>query len=493
MTQAVIAGVALIAGVLLGFWMRGNAAKTEKALLEQKAGEATQSLATAQKQLAEAQAESAARAGFEKLAAERERSLAAIGAERDAVREELRTAGETVNNKTGRISALEKELENERKNIAEKLALLDEAKTALANQFQALAGEILEQKSKNFSEASQKELQPLLNPLREQIKEFREKVEKAQLDSNNGVTKLETLIGALSGLNQQLTAEARNLTTALRGSAKAQGDWGEFILRDLLDKAGLREGEQYSFQQPFTGVESEDGGRARAVRTDVIVFLPGGRNLVIDSKVSLTAYTDCVSATDEEARKAALKLHLASMRGHIAGLAKAGYHRLPGVEAPDFVVMFVPIEPAFLLALQNDPDLWADAYKQGILLVGPTTLLYVIRIVHVLWQQERQARNVKEVMDRGAELYDKFVGFVSDMEAIGESLRRTDQSYTSAMKKLGEGRGNLIRQVEMLKQLGIRTTKSMPKTLLDRADGDESQLALAAEADGDDSATREPN
>ena len=493
MTQAVIAGVALIAGVLLGFWMRGNAAKTEKALLEQKAGEATQSLATAQKQLAEAQAESAARAGFEKLAAERERSLAAIGAERDAVREELRTAGETVNNKTGRISALEKELENERKNIAEKLALLDEAKTALANQFQALAGEILEQKSKNFSEASQKELQPLLNPLREQIKEFREKVEKAQLDSNNGVTKLETLIGALSGLNQQLTAEARNLTTALRGSAKAQGDWGEFILRDLLDKAGLREGEQYSFQQPFTGVESEDGGRARAVRTDVIVFLPGGRNLVIDSKVSLTAYTDCVSATDEEARKAALKLHLASMRGHIAGLAKAGYHRLPGVEAPDFVVMFVPIEPAFLLALQNDPDLWADAYKQGILLVGPTTLLYVIRIVHVLWQQERQARNVKEVMDRGAELYDKFVGFVSDMEAIGESLRRTDQSYTSAMKKLGEGRGNLIRQVEMLKQLGIRTTKSMPKTLLDRADGDESPLALAAEADGDDSATREPN
>lgn len=493
MMQALIAGVALFAGVLLGFWMRGNAAKTEKALLEQKAGEAAQSLATAQKQLAEAQTESAARAGFEKLAAERERTLAAIGAERDAVREELRTAGETVNNKTGRISALEKELENERKNVAEKLALLDEAKTALANQFQALAADILEQKSKNFSEASQKELQPLLNPLREQIKEFREKVEKAQLDSNNGVTKLETLIGTLSGLNQQLAEDARNLTTALRGSAKTQGDWGEFILRDLLDKAGLREGEQYSFQQPFTGVESEDGGRARSLRTDVIVFLPGGRNLVIDSKVSLIAYTDCVSAPDEEARKAALKLHLASMRSHIAGLAKAGYHRLPGIEAPDFVVMFVPIEPAFLLALQNDPDLWADAYKQGILLVGPTTLLYVIRIVHVLWQQERQARNVKEVMDRGAELYDKFVGFVSDMEAIGESLRRTDQSYTSAMKKLGEGRGNLIRQVEMLKQLGIRTTKSMPKTLLDRADGDESPLALAAEAEGDDSATREPN
>ncbi len=180
------------------------------------------------------------------------------------------------------------------------------------------------------------------------------------------------------------------------------------------------------------------------------------------------------------------------MRGHIANLAKAGYHRLPGIEAPDFVVLFVPIEPAFLMALQNDTDLWADAYKQGILLVGPTTLLYVIRIVNVLWQQERQARNVKEVMDRGSELYDKFVNFVADMEAIGDSLRRTDASYTNAMKKLGEGRGNLIRQVEMLKQLGIRTSKSIPRNLLDRADAEEPTLSLAAEADGDmiSSATR---
>jgi DNA recombination protein RmuC len=261
----------------------------------------------------------------------------------------------------------------------------------------------------------------------------------------------------------------------------------------LLDKAGLREGEQYSFQQAFSGVESEDGGRARSVRTDVIVFLPGGRNLVIDSKVSLTAYTDCVSATDEEARKAALKQHLASVRGHITGLANAGYHRLPGVEAPDFVVMFVPIEPAFLLALQSDPDLWADAYKQGILLVGPTTLLYVIRIVHVLWQQELQARNVKEVMDRGAELYDKFVNFVGDLEKVGDSLRAADANYANAMKKLSEGRGNLVRQVELLKKLGIRSSKAIPKTLLDRADVDEPLLELAAEAEEGKSEAGEPN
>jgi DNA recombination protein RmuC len=367
--------------------------------------------------------------------------------------------------------------------MGEKIVLLDTAKQALSNQFQALAAEILEQKSKSFSEGSQKEIGTLLNPLREQIKEFREKVEQAQTDSKTGVTKLETLVGALSGLNQQLSEDARNLTTALRGSAKTQGDWGEFILRDLLEKAGLREGEQFSFQQAFTGVEGEDSERSKSVRTDVIVFLPGGRNLVIDSKVSLTAYTDGVSATCDDDRKAALKLHLTSIRSHMSGLSKAGYHRLAGIETPDFVVMFIPVEPAFLMALQNDAALWSDAYQQGILLVGPTTLLYVIRIVNVLWQQERQARNVREVMERGSELYEKFVGFVTDMEAIGDSLRRTDQNYANAMKKLVDGRGNLIRQVELLKKLGLRTTKSLPRTLLDRADVDQEELALTAEAE----------
>jgi DNA recombination protein RmuC len=273
------------------------------------------------------------------------------------------------------------------------------------------------------------------------------------------------------------------LSTALRGSAKAQGDWGEFILRDLLEKAGLREGDQYSFQETFGGLENENGGRAKTARTDVIVYLPGGRNLVIDSKVSLTAYTDCVNAADEAARGSALKLHLASVRGHVAGLGKAEYHRLPGLETPDFVVMFVPIEPAFLLALQNDTTLWADAYQEGILLVGPTTLLYIIRIVNVLWQQELQARSVKDVMNRGSELYEKFVGFVSDLEAVGRNLRSADQSYSTAMRKLSVGRGNLVRQVEMLKQLGIRTSKSLPQNLLDAAAEEETGLALAASAD----------
>jgi DNA recombination protein RmuC len=386
------------------------------------------------------------------------------------------------------VAELNAKLENEQKNMAEKVALLETAKKALADQFQALAGEILDKKSQAFSESSQTQLGTLLEPLKTQIKEFREKVEQAQSDSKTGVAKLEGLIGNLGSVNQQLAEEAKNLSTALRGSAKAQGDWGEFILRDLLEKAGLHEGEQYSFQQSFAGLESEDGGKTKSARTDVIILLPGGRNLVIDSKVSLTAYTNYANAADDAERSAALKLHLASVRGHVTGLARAGYQKLPGLESPDFVVMFVPVEPAFLLALQNDAELWADAYQQGILLVGPTTLLYIIRIVNVLWQQEVQARSVRDVMNRGAELYDKFANFVSDLESVGKSLRAADLSYNTAMKKLSEGRGNLLRQVEMLKQLGIRTSKSLPRNLLDASAGEESELALAADA-GDDSAT----
>jgi DNA recombination protein RmuC len=489
MQGLIVAIVAAFAGIVLGFWLRAVSNKAEKAQLERRAAELAEELAAARADLSRAQAESASRAGFESLAAEREKTIAQLAAERDGLRADLHARGSVESAQNARVKELETELRNERQNLAEKLALLESAKKTLADQFEALAGKILDEKSKSFSEGSQKELGTLLDPLKTQIKEFREKVEQAQTDSKTGVAKLEGLIGNLGSLNQQLAAEAKNLTTALRGSAKAQGDWGEFILRDLLEKAGLREGEQYSFQQSFTGLASEDGEKSKTARTDVIVFLPGGRNLIIDSKVSLTAYSDYANAPGDDERKAALKLHLASVRGHIAGLSKAGYHKLPGVESPDFVVMFVPIEPAFLLALQGDADLWADAYAQGILLVGPTTLLYVIRIVNVLWQQELQARSVRDVMNRGAELYDKFVNFVSDLEAVGKSLRNADQSYSNAMKKLSEGRGNLIRQVEMLKQSGIRTSKQMPRGLLDAAGDEEPGLALAAQAE-DESQTK---
>jgi DNA recombination protein RmuC len=475
--------IAALAGIVVGFWLRGASAKAEKMQLQQRAEELAAQLAAGRVELEKVQTESAGRAGFESLAAERQNTIAQIAAEREALRADVASRAAVEAQALAQVSGLQAELRAERAGLAEKMALLEAAKKTLADQFEALAGKILDEKSKSFSEGNQKELGNLLSPLKTQIEDFRKKVEEAQSDSKTGVARLEGLIGNLGSLNLQLAEEAKNLTTALRGSAKAQGDWGEFILRDLLEKAGLREGEQYSFQQSFTGLASEEGEKSKTARTDVIVYLPGGRNLIVDSKVSLLAYTDYANAATDDERKAALKLHLASVRGHIAGLSKAGYHKLPGVESPDFVVMFVPIEPAFLMALQGDADLWADAYAQGILLVGPTTLLYVIRIVNVLWQQELQARSVRDVMNRGSELYDKFVNFVSDLEAVGKSLRAADVSYANAMRKLVEGRGNLIRQVELLKGLGVRTAKSIPRNLLDAADVDEPGLALAAEAE----------
>lgn len=492
--QAVIAGLCALAGIVLGYWLRhasakneSAAAKAEKGSYEQRISELAAALSGVRAELAQVQGIAAARAGFESLAAEREKSIAQLFAERDRACAELAAKTATEGVQSARVSELETELANERRNLAEKLALLETAKQALSNQFEALAADILEKKTKIFAEGSQRELGTLLSPLREQIREFREKVEQAQGDSKTGVTRLETLIGTLGGLNQQLTEEARNLTTALRGSSKAQGDWGELIVRNLLEKAGLREGEQFRVQETFNGLPGLGDERQKKARPDVIVNLPGGRHLVIDSKVSLNAYTDSVNAVLEDDRKLAVRRHLASVRKHVDELADRRYHKLDALESLDFVVMFVPIEPAFLVALHEDESLWRYAYEKEVLLVGPTTLLFVIRIVDNLWQQELQARNVQEVVDCGAGLYDKFVNFVTDLENVGHSLRKADQSYSEAMKKLSEGRGNLINRVEKLKQLGIRSTKSLPRNLLDAAgieDGDEDAgLALVAQAD----------
>jgi DNA recombination protein RmuC len=490
--QASVVGIlALLLGILVGFWLRNSSAKAEKSLLEQRMGDLEQRsreqaelLKSAQTALAQAQAESAMRAGFESLAAERGSTIAQLSGECVQLRAELKAKGDEANQSAKTVAALNTQLMNEQKNMAEKLALLETAKQALANQFQALAGEILDQKSKTFSEGSQKELGTLLAPLREQIKDFREKVEKVQSESSTGVTELKTLIGTLGNLNKALTEEAHNLATALRRDTKAQGNWGETILRNILDKSGLQEGIHYSFQQSFTELNG-DGDPVQRRQTDVIVKLPGGRHLIIDSKVSLTAYNDSVNADNEKDRADALKRHLASLRSHCEELASRNYHALSGIQSPDFVVMFVPIEPAFLLALENDEAIWQDSYVKGVLMSGPTTVLFVIRIVKDLWRQEQQARNVEKVMKRGAELYDKFVGFVANLESVGGALHDARQAYDEAFKQLSTGRGNLVSQVEMLRKLGVvpKGRKQIPARMLEDAEIEEPTLALTAEAE----------
>ncbi len=468
-----------------------EALDAEKTQLSQRISGLAAELAAARTETAQARELAERRAGAESLAAERERMIGVLNAdrekivgnlveERDRALAELRLKSENERRMLGEVSQLRADLLNEKKNLSEKLSILESAKKTLTEQFQTLATEIVEQKSKVFTDANRKDLNNLLVPLREQISEFRKKVEEAQNDSRDGVHTLQNLIGSLNGLNEQLAEETRNLSTALRGSAKGQGDWGELIVRNLLEKAGLREGEHFRVQELSDGAFSN--GDRRRQRPDILLNLPGKRNLLIDSKVPLAAWSDWVDATTEEQRRQAMKHHLASVRAHVEGLAARAY---PGQEADgplEFVVMFVPIEPAFLAALHQDETLWRDAYDKPILLVGPTTLLFVIRIVDSLWQQDVQARSVQDVMDRGAALYDKFAGFVADLEILGANLRKVDQCYAGAMKKLSEGPGNLVRQVEMLRQLGVKPGKSLPRSVLAGADLDDETLSLAAEA-----------
>jgi DNA recombination protein RmuC len=488
--QTLIAALAAaFVGILVGFWLRSTSAKAEKAQTEQRNQELSSELTLVRRELAQAQADSVARAGFESLAVERERNLRQIVVERDELQKSLEARSAVEQGHASTISRLEAELKSERESSQEKLKLLTEARVELTHQFEALAGKILDEKSIKFTEQNKTNLDQLLSPLRVQINDFRGKVEEAQKDSLAGRVELRGKLELLEKLNQQLTAEAHNLTTALRGSSKTQGDWGEFILRDLLEKAGLREGEQYRFQETFAAVEDENGARGKASRTDVIINLPGGRHLVVDSKVSLNAYTDYCNAVSEDLRKSSLKQHLVSVRTHLDGLSKRSYHKLSGLDSPDFVVMFIPIEPAFLLAIQEGGELWREAYERNVLLVGPTTLLFVIRIVDNLWQQEQQARSVADIVDRGTKLYEKFVNFVSDLTKVGDSLRVADASYQNAMSKLSTGSGNLIRQTEMLKKAGIRTNKQLPPKLLDAAGLDaEEQAELSLAASGDEPA-----
>ncbi|MGP8251625.1 MAG: DNA recombination protein RmuC [Terracidiphilus sp.] len=487
--QALIGGVGVLVGILAGILIRGSLAKSEKDGLIQRNEELANALTQAGNALSESMAVAAKRAGFESLAEERDKRIGELATEYDALRKDLQYKTDAENLAKTRVAELETELRNERENVAEKIKLLDQAKQTLANQFQTLAADILDQKSKTLSEGSQKEIGSLLTPLREQLAEFRTRVEKVQTDSTAGVVELKTLIGAMGNLNQALTEEAHNLATALRRDTKAQGNWGETILRNILDKSGLQEGLHYSFQQSFTEMNA-DGEPVQRRQTDVVVKLPGGRHLVIDSKVSLNAYNDSVNAADEKDRVEAIKRHLVSVRNHFTELAGRNYHALDGIESPDFVVMFVPIEPAFLLALQNDESLWHDAYSKGVLLSGPTTVLFVIRIVADLWRQEMQAQNVEKVMKRGAELYDKFVGFVVNLEAVGDAILKARNAYDEASRQLSTGPGNLVRQVEMLRELGVapKTKKQMPQGLLEAsgveaAEPEEPTLALAAEVD----------
>lgn len=365
----------------------------------------------------------------------------------------------------------ETELAAERRQSADKLATLQqtaqEAKTVLSDQFKNLANEILEEKSKRFAEQNQQNLDILLKPLQEKLTDFRKQVDETYQSEARERFALKQEVEKLAGLNLRMTDETRALTNALKGESKTQGDWGELVLETILENSGLRKGEEYVVQDTQT---ISDGSR---LQPDVVIRLPEAKHLVIDSKVSITAYTRYIQADDDTIKTAELNSHVLSIKQHIQGLSAKNYQDLYGVGSIDFVLMFIPIEPAFLAAMRHAPDIYQDALKKNIVIVCPSTLLATVRTVAHLWRQEHQNRNAQEIARQCASLYDKFVGFVEDLDKVGQRLEQAQISYADAVGKLKTGRGNLIRTAENVKKLGVKPNKSLPSKLTDVADDDE--------------------
>ena len=356
---------------------------------------------------------------------------------------------------------LEAELDSERKQGLGRIESLNEAKEALTNQFKNLANEILEDKSKRFTEQNAASLDALLKPLQTKLTEFKEQVSTSYGNEARERFALKSEIERLANLNLRMSDETRSLTQALKGDSKVQGNWGELVLESILESSGLRKGEEYLVQDSHT---QSDGSR---LQPDVVIKLPEGRSLVVDSKVSITAYARHAETTDPVVAEQELAAHIQSLRQHIQGLSGKNYSSLYGVGSVDFVLMFVPIEPAFLLALKTAPNLYQEALAKNIVLVCPSTLMATLRTVAHLWRQDQQNRNALEIAKQCGSLYDKFVGFVEDLEKLGQRLDQAQTSYHDAFSKLKSGKGNLIRTAEKVRELGVKPSKNLATPLIE--------------------------
>ena len=364
---------------------------------------------------------------------------------------------------TARLKDAEATLRSERLAAAEKLQLQQEAEQRLSQQFENLANRIFEQNSGNFRELNQNSLDLLLTPLKEQLEGFRRQVGETHAQETAQRHSLKFELERLAELNARMTEEAAALTRALKGDSKQQGNWGEVVLARILSECGLREGHEYHTQ---VNIEVERGKR---YQPDVIVHLPQDKDIIIDAKVSLTAYERWYNADDELEKVVALKEHVASVRNHIRELGRKDYQQLPGVRTLDYVLMFVAVEPAFLTAMEADPSLVRYGLDNNILLVSPTNLMVALRTIENLWRYERQNQNARQIAERAGRLYEKLRLFVEEMQQMGGSLHKAQESYDKAMGRLVNGRGNLIAQVERFRELGVEVTKSLPEPLVERA------------------------
>ncbi|GIV33522.1 MAG: DNA recombination protein RmuC [Chitinophagales bacterium] len=342
---------------------------------------------------------------------------------------------------------------------------VEQMRQMLVEQFKNIAGELLEDKSKKFTEQNKQNIDQILQPLREKLEAFEKKVESSHKDTIDRSSRLMEQLKNLGELNQRLSEEARNLTRALKGDTKTQGTWGEIILESILEKSGLVRDREYFIQQR---VVTEDG---RTLQPDIIINLPDDKKIIIDSKVSLLDYERFISETDEDQKSRHLQNHVHSIRKHIKTLGEKKYQQIYN-NSPDFVLMFVPIEPALALALTHDHALFQEAMERNVVLTGPTTLWATLRTISTMWKQEYQNRNVREIARQAGALYDKFTNLLSDLEEIGKKIKASQEAYSSAMTKL-TGRGSLIGRVEKLRELGAENTKVIPQKWLDRSLPDE--------------------
>lgn len=449
---------ALVVGGLAGAWLAGGAGRRR--------------LADAQA-LAAAQAD-AARAGLEERIRGLDAQLAGLRSQHEQALEAARELGQADGDKAVRIAELQTQLDaaarQQAENEARLKALVDDTEKRFTAAFEALAGRILEEKTTKFTATNHSKLAELLEPLRERLKEFQKKIEDTHLSDVRERGSLKEQLNYLKELNQRISQDAQNLTTALKGETKTQGTWGEFILERALEDSGLIKGREYDVQDSR---QNEAGERQQP---DVVIRLPEDRRIVIDSKVSLLAFERHASAATDEDRAAALRDHLLSVRTHIRTLSEKNYPALYGFGSLDFTLLFIPVEPAFLLAVQADPDLYGMAWKKNIVLVSPTTLLATLRVVDSVWRLERQNRNVMKIAEQAGRMHDAFVAFVGDLEKVSRNMQTAGKSLDDAIRKLHTGRGNLVKRALDIKVLGAKAGKELPANLVDLTEEADDEL-----------------
>lgn len=403
----------------------------------------------------------AAQTDYERTKAQLEERVVNLQAEKNRLSEELEQTEKENEQKSERLARAEVEFANLREKLATQKQEMEELQKKFTTEFENVAHKILKQNSQEFTQVNQKNISEILNPLREKIQLFEKKVEDTYEKGLKDQTDLKAELKKLHDLNMRISDEANNLTKALKGDVKKQGNWGEVILEKILERSGLKEGQEYSKQ--FSTL-NDNGQR---IQPDVVINLPDQKHIIVDSKVSLIAYERWVNATDDEERARHIKDHLGSLRAHVKGLSEKHYQAAKDINSPDFVLLFVPIESSFSVAIEADQELFSYAWDNKVVIVSPSTLLATLRTIASIWQQENQTRNAIEIARQGGALYDKFVNFIGDLEKVGNNLDQTRKNYDLAMNKLNDGRGNLVRSAEKLRELGAKATKELPAKYLD--------------------------